>query len=81
MSMSSSTPKYLNHIGLIDDEKYVDEDYETGINFLMSQVRLTIKMMLCLKPGFFYNMLHRIRPSSFLISFHSTNYKYSTNHK
>ena len=40
MSLSSSTPKYLNRIGLIEDEKYVSEDYETDINFLMSQVRL-----------------------------------------
>ena len=75
MSMSSSTPKYLNHIGLIDDEKYVDEDYETDINFLMSQVRLTFKMMLCLKPGFFHNVLHRIRPS-FLSLYHFITYKF-----
>ena len=40
MSMASSTPKYLNSIGLIDDEDYVAEDYETDINFLMSQVQI-----------------------------------------
>ena len=40
MSLGSSTPKYLNHIGLIDNDKYVSEDYETDINFLMSQVNL-----------------------------------------
>ena len=38
MSLGSSTPKYLHQIGLIDNEDYVSEDYETDINFLMNQV-------------------------------------------
>ena len=38
MSLGSSTPKYLHHIGLIDNANYVSEDYETDINFLMKQV-------------------------------------------
>ena len=46
MSMASSTPKYLNSIGLIDDEDYVAEDYETDINFLMSQVQIRLTIVL-----------------------------------
>ena len=38
MSLGSSTPKYLHQIGLINDDKYKSEDYETDINFLMNQV-------------------------------------------
>ena len=38
MAMAGSTPKYLNSIGLIPDDEYKEEDPETDINFLMSQV-------------------------------------------
>ena len=38
MALGSSTPKYLHQIGLITDDNYKSEDYETDINFLMKQV-------------------------------------------
>ena len=38
MSLGSSTPKYLHQLGLINDDNYKSEDYETDINFLMNQV-------------------------------------------
>jgi hypothetical protein len=40
MALAGATPKYLNSIGLISDEKYTEDDPETDINFLMKQVNL-----------------------------------------
>ena len=42
MALAGATPKYLNSIGLIPDEKYMEDDPETDINFLMNQVNLSI---------------------------------------
>ena len=39
MALAGATPKYLNSIGLISDDEYKEEDPETDINFLMSQVK------------------------------------------
>ena len=38
MALASATPKYLHSIGLISDKEYVEDDPETDMNFLMSQV-------------------------------------------
>ena len=38
MALAGATPKYLNSIGLIPDEKFKKDDPETDVNFLMSQV-------------------------------------------
>ena len=43
MALACSTPKYLNSIGLIPDDEYKEEDPETDINFLMSQVFRVVK--------------------------------------
>ena len=40
MALASATPKYLHSIGLISEDDYMEEDPETDINFLMSQVML-----------------------------------------
>ena len=42
MALAGATPKYLHSIGLISDDEYVEEDPETDINFLMSQVGVSI---------------------------------------
>ena len=38
MALAGATPKYLNSIGLIPDDEFKEEDPETDVNFLMSQV-------------------------------------------
>ena len=38
MALAGATPKYLNSIGLIPDDEFKEEDPETHVNFLMSQV-------------------------------------------
>ncbi len=38
MALAGATPKYLHSIGLISDDEYTEEDPETDMNFLMSQV-------------------------------------------
>ena len=38
MALAGATPKYLNSIGLIPNEDFKEEDPETDVNFLMSQV-------------------------------------------
>ena len=42
MALAGATPKYLNSIGLIPNEKFKEEDPETDVNFLMSQVIMFI---------------------------------------
>ena len=46
MALAGATPKYLNSIGLISDEKYTEDDPETDINFLMNQVTLSINLLI-----------------------------------
>ena len=46
MALAGATPKYLHSIGLIPDDKYTEEDPETDINFLMSQVTRLISIYL-----------------------------------
>ena len=38
MALAGATPKYLNSIGLIPNDEFKEEDPETDVNFLMSQV-------------------------------------------
>ena len=51
MALAGATPKYLNSIGLISDEKYTEDDPETDINFLMNQVKLSFKLLILDPPS------------------------------